>query len=197
MFKTHYLFLRLLVYIVLAFLIIQIYNLWPTLYIKQEVKSYDPQVFLENSLVAPEKLVIPKIDVSTIVQNVGLNQNGEMDVPKALSEVGWYKDGPLPGEKGNAVIAGHEVDQYGLGVVFKNLYLLAQGDSIFIQTKTGKELEFVVSDKKIYKYDEAPVKEIFGQTESINLNLITCAGEFLKDKKTKNQRLVIYTKFKN
>ena len=47
--------------------------------------------------------------------------------------------------------------------------------------------------RETYRYDQVPIKHIFGRGQEIGLNLITCAGAF--DRRTQNyeQRLVVYT----
>jgi LPXTG-site transpeptidase (sortase) family protein len=146
---------------------------------------------------SPKKILIPKLGIDTKVVPVGKNNFNNLDVPNSLFSVGWYKNGPRPGEVGNAVIDGHEVDEFGLGVIFKNLYLLKPGDSIVVEGSNGENLEFIVSKVGIYKYTDAPLEEIFGPTDSRNLNLITCDGHFIPGLKTKNMRLVVYSTLKS
>ena len=55
----------------------------------------------------PLRLKIPKIDVDSIIEYVGLNPEGAMDVPKSQDNVAWFELGQRPGASGSAVIAGH------------------------------------------------------------------------------------------
>ncbi len=55
----------------------------------------------------PKILSIPKLEVNAEIETVGLDNKGAMDVPKNAMNVAWYNLGPKPGEKGNAVMAGH------------------------------------------------------------------------------------------
>src|SRR4051812_40469377 len=56
----------------------------------------------------PVRLSLPAIGLSDAIIKVGLNAEGEMAVPSGnSSNVGWYKDGTLPGEVGSAVLDAH------------------------------------------------------------------------------------------
>ena len=55
----------------------------------------------------PTRLRIPKINVDTVVESVGLTLDDAMDVPKNYKHTAWYNGGPRPGQIGSAVINGH------------------------------------------------------------------------------------------
>src|SRR5687767_7843896 len=57
----------------------------------------------------PARLMVPALGLNARIAPVGLSQSGEMDVPGSAGEVGWYDLGPRPGERGNAVLIGHNV----------------------------------------------------------------------------------------
>jgi len=69
----------------------------------------------------PVRLKIPKINVDSAFEYVGLTPQGAMDVPKGPAEVGWFKLGTRPGEIGSAVVAGHSGWKNGIPAVFDNL----------------------------------------------------------------------------
>src|SRR5205807_2116702 len=73
-------------------------------------------------------LEIPKIGVNkAVVNGVG--------VPDLKKGPGHYPDTPLPGEAGNAAIAGHRTTY---GAPFNRLDELKPGDEILVATRTGK-----------------------------------------------------------
>ena len=62
----------------------------------------------------------------------------------------WYAPGPRPGQRGNAVIAGH-VDYPGIGpVVFWTAQRSCAGDEIFVTDDQGVRRRFVVTAVEIY-----------------------------------------------
>ncbi len=142
----------------------------------------------------PVKLIIPKLDINTNIQHVGVTKKGNMSAPSNFTDVSWYKYGTVPGNIGSAVIAGHEDNALSLDGVFKHLEDLEVGDDIYIQNTGGERVHFRVVDKEIYPYNDAPLDRIFDDKSGASLNLITCAGDWIPEEKTNDKRLVVYTK---
>ncbi len=69
----------------------------------------------------PVKLVIPKLKIDVMVESVGLDDKGRMDVPKGVTNVAWYSLGVKPGQAGNSVIDGHFDQPDGSPSVFFKL----------------------------------------------------------------------------
>jgi sortase A len=142
--------------------------------------------------ITPSTLEIPSIGVKADVEQVGLLPNGQMDVPQGMESVAWYEAGTQPGAPGSAVINGH-VDSKTGPAVFYHLKKLEKGDKIIVTNKEGEQRTFVVIDKQVYPRNNAPLRKIFGYTHRSQLNLITCTGEFNREARTHEDRLVIYT----
>jgi LPXTG-site transpeptidase (sortase) family protein len=138
----------------------------------------------------PERLRIPSIKVDANIQYVGVTKMGKMATPNNFTDVGWYKNGTVPGEKGSAVIAGHVDDGLAFPAVFANLGEMKIGDNIYIDTIGGKTLDFKITNIQNYSA-EADATEIFTQNDANYLKLITCTGVWLQEQRTHNQRLVI------
>lgn len=150
---------------------------------------------LETSpLQHPARLIIPKLDIDTNVQEVGINAQGNMGTPSNFTDVAWYKYGAVPGGAGSAVMAGHVDNGLGLSGVFKKLGELEEGDEIIVERQDGKQVTFVVTGKRSYAYDAVPTDIVFNPSGSTRLNLITCEGAWVKSAKTYDQRLVVFTK---
>lgn len=150
----------------------------------------------ERTGIVPASLDIPAIDLKANVESVGLKENGEMAVTESFDTTGWYEQGYNPGEPGNAVIGGH-VDSRKGPAVFYELHKLSLGDEVKVTSRTGETRTFVVTDKKEYPWDEAPLNSIFGYTHRSSLNLITCTGDFDQSSRNYSKRLVIYTEMKS
>lgn len=142
----------------------------------------------------PTALVIPSINVNANIEDVGLTQTGDMDVPSNSTNVGWYALGTRPGEKGSAVIDGHVDGKNGDKGVFTDLHKLKKGDELYIKDSKGKLITFVVRESKIYDVDY--VAEVFTPTDKPYLNLITCDGSWDEIKKKYSKRLVVFTDIK-
>lgn len=142
---------------------------------------------------APVTLIIPKLNIEAKIEQVGVNEKNQMDVPKDANDVAWYIGGPRPSELGNAVIAGHYDTPSGRPAIFYNLNKLLPGDKVEIVSLDLKKRIFVVTNKAVIPYENSPRELIFGEANGKNLNLITCAGVWDQVKKSYVDRLVIYT----
>ena len=151
------------------------------------VNKGDPNSF-------PTRLVIPKIDVDTNVLSVGITKKGNMATPNNYTDVGWYKYGPLPGEMGSAVLAGHVNNGLALAGVFFHLNELAVGDDIYVTTKGGESLHFIVREMNTYPFN-AKDTNVFTENDGKLLKLITCAGTWVSNIRTHDQRLVVTAVF--
>lgn len=149
---------------------------------------------LKTDFTTPVRLLIPAIGVRAKVQTVGLLANGvgEMAVPNNFTDVGWYGLGTLPGQLGSAVIVGHSNGRDVPEAVFFNLDKLVKGDKITVSDRFGQLLIFTVVSVKVYDFD-APTQDIFlGDESKARLNLITCSGNWLVDKKLYDKRTVVF-----
>ena len=143
----------------------------------------------------PIRVLIPSIGVDAAVEQVGVTADGAMDTPADPWNTGWYAPGVKPGQTGNAAIAGH-VDYHGIGpVVFWDLNKLAVGAEVLVVTDNGQTLRFVVRGSEYYTDANAPLLDIFGPANTIDLNLITCGGTFDPATRHYDQRLVVFTSY--
>ena len=141
----------------------------------------------------PVRLKIPRINVDSAVEYVGLTSQGAMDIPKNPADVAWFNLGPRPGEKGSAAISGHYGWKNNIPAVFDNLYKLQKGDKLYVEDGKGVTTTFVVRESR--RYDpNADASDVFGSSDGkIHLNLITCEGVWDKVSKTYSKRLVVFT----
>ena len=115
---------------------------------------------------------IPKIGLErAIVQGIG--------VPDLRKGPGHYPATPMPGQLGNAAIAGHRTTY---GAPFNRLDELAPGDPIIITTLAGTyhytmTQQIIVTPKEVFVLDPTP---------NATLTLTTCNPKF-----SASQRLVV------
>lgn len=140
----------------------------------------------------PARIRIPAIGVDAAVQHVGVNALGNMATPKGYDDAGWYKHGTVPGQLGSAVLAGHVDNGLALAGVFKRLDELPPGAEIYVDTQGGEILRFIVERSETYGYQQVPLETVFTVADRPRLNLITCAGSWIKKEKTYDRRLVVY-----
>lgn len=142
----------------------------------------------------PVRLEIPAIGVDALVESVGLTPDRAMDIPKGWMNAGWYQNGFLPGEPGNAVIAGHLDTSTGGPAVFWDLNQLVAGDAILVSYEDGSRFTFTVEANKVYDHDAegAIIESIFGKSLTPDLNLVTCDGAWDHGAATYSKRLVVF-----
>jgi LPXTG-site transpeptidase (sortase) family protein len=140
------------------------------------------------------RLLIPSLHIDAPIEAVGVTPDGSMEVPahQQWDGVGWYEYGPVPGEKGSAVIDGHLDRPGGAPAVFWRLHELHAGDTFMLMTHDGKTLHFRVTMLQKYEPQQAPLANIFGDKSGSYLNLITCAGQWVASERQTTQRLVVY-----
>src|SRR3989304_367000 len=119
------------------------------------------------------RLRIPKFGVDAPIVEVGLLDGGEMAAPKNGNEVVWYGGSPIPGNPGNALLAGH-LDWSGRGAVFWRLRELRSGDRVVVDAPNGGQLEFTVTDSILYPAKDAPMDEIAASGPAPVITMITC-----------------------
>jgi hypothetical protein len=150
----------------------------------------------------PVKLIIPKIRLDANVIAVGPDATGLMSTPKCISatdpvcgEVYWWSVGAVPGQRGNAVIAGHLNRPDNSPASFGSLSQLVTGDTFLVEVQNGATLSFTVtSTETVSAYttgaNDPIITDIFGPATTVNVNLITCAGDW--DGHTFDHRLVVH-----
>jgi|ERR1035437_3094225 LPXTG-site transpeptidase (sortase) family protein len=173
-------------FLLLLFYFIQVINEKTAL----QNSASQSQIVSKVTLGLPVRLIIPVINVNAKIQYLGVTSNGEMEIPSNATDVGWFKLGPRPGERGSAVIAGHFDGENGEAGVFTNLNKLKKGDKLYIKDANGKTISFVVQENRIY--DPGYANDVFSGSSSAYLNLITCDGVWDGAKKSYSKRLVVF-----
>ncbi|MFI9333073.1 class F sortase [Kitasatospora sp. NPDC052868] len=130
----------------------------------------------------PTRLLIPAAGVDAPVTGLGLNADGTVEVPPAdrASEVGWYRNGPTPGETGPSVLIGHYDTAHG-PAVFHAMPKLKPGDGIQVRRTDGSTVSFRVRTLLQAPKDDFPTETVYGDTKAPELHLITCGGRIGAD----------------
>lgn len=143
--------------------------------------------------VVPVRLEVPAIGVVASVRPVGLHPlTGEVDVPRSVDTVGWYRFGPdLAADGGSIVVAGH-VDSatQGAGAFFK-LRDLQAGDRAIVTGSDREPKTFVIVSRQVFAKTSAPLDRIFARDGPRRLTLITCGGSFDRASSTYRDNVVV------
>jgi len=120
--------------------------------------------------------------------------DGALDAPSGPWMVAWYRQSARPGESGNVVMGGH-VDYWNIGpAVFFNLGHLKEGEEIEVTDAAGNAYHYAVEWVRAYPVANITpdqLREIVGPTDDPSLTLITCSGDFDRDRGEYLMRMVV------
>jgi hypothetical protein len=155
-----------------------------------ETSPFPTHVTVPGPPSAPVQLTIESIGIDTRLVRLGLDARGALEVPGDFSRAGWFTGGPVPGEQGPAVIAGH-VDSRSGPAVFYHLRELAVGDIVQVRRADGVQLRFTVQGAHQYPKAAFPKETVFGTVSEPVLRLVTCGGSFDRQRHSYRDNLVI------
>ena len=122
----------------------------------------------------PVRVRVPAIGLDSRLMDLGLQDDGSLEVPPSGYPAGWYTGAPTPGEIGPAVILGH-VDWKG-PAVFRDLHELEPGDRVTVTRADGSTPTFRVVRVLQVPKDRFPTESVYGNLDHAGLRLITCGG---------------------
>ncbi|WP_406099318.1 class F sortase [Streptomyces sp. NBC_01013] len=129
----------------------------------------------------PVKITVPAIFIQAPVTGLELDRKGHLGAPPMSKPkvVGWFRNGPSPGDAGTSLIVGHRDTETG-PAIFLNLNALHRGDTVKVARADRLTAVFTVDEVKTYTKDEFPDDKVYGNTGRPELRLMTCGGRFNK-----------------
>lgn len=124
-------------------------------------------------------LAIPFLDIDAQVMALRLDRDRRLPAPPDdhPNLVGWYDEGPSPGEQGTAVAVGHLDTDTG-PAVFAGLTELKPGRPVEVRRADGRTAVYTVDAIKKYEKKDFPDREVYGPRGRPELRLITCGGTY-------------------
>ena len=144
----------------------------------------------------PVAVSIPKLGVKSRLVSLGLEDDGEMEVPKDPARAGWFVRGATPGQLGPAVIAGH-VTWDGAPAVFHRLGTMRRGDQVTVTREDGRTATFTVTRVDQFSKSRFPSREVYGQIDHAGLRLITCGGTYDAARRTYLDNVVVFARLES
>ena len=136
-----------------------------------------PHEVIDDRAAVPVRIRIPEIGTAAPVGPLRVDERGSLVPPDANGASGWWRDGPEPGERGPAVVAGH-VDSYRGPAVFFRLPDLPAGARVFIDRADRTTAVFTVYRVEKHPKNVFPTRAVYGRTPDSELRIITCGGDF-------------------
>jgi sortase (surface protein transpeptidase) len=131
----------------------------------------------ERPAAVPVRLRIDKLGLTTELVRLNLDQSGTLQAPDSPQVAGWLAEGPVPGDAGPAVLAGHVDSTRGPGVFFL-LKSMQLGDRVLVERSDGRTVVFAVTSVEMFPKGQFPADEVYGPTPVPELRLVTCGGPF-------------------
>lgn len=125
----------------------------------------------------PTRLAVPALGVDVEVVELGIADDGTIEVPTDAGLAGWLDTTPTPGRLGPAVVAGHVDSTSGPGV-FADLDDLEPGDTVTVTRRDGSTASFTVDGLRTYPRDGFPTADVYGPVPAPALRLVTCGGRY-------------------
>lgn len=139
---------------------------------------------------APRSLRFEAVDVDEEIRPVGIEDDGEMEVPDA-TEIGWWEYGSAPGLPGATVLAAHVSWNDALGPFFR-LGDAEIGDRLEVTAGDGSVRVYQVVERTMYVKDGLPADRIWTTAGDEVLVLITCGGDFNPSISRYRHNIVVY-----
>ncbi len=164
---------------------------------KEEVEPVKAGYVWSGGPEDPKKIIISKLAVDNFIQQVGTNEKNEVAAPTNIYLAGWYNKSVRPGQKGLSIIDGH-LDGYTKPGIFNKLGSLSMGDEYEVELGSGDKKKFRVLKAETVDTDKA-VGVLFSQNLKVKsqLNLITCGGNYDKNKQLYDKRIIVSSELIN
>ncbi|WP_327590545.1 class F sortase [Nonomuraea sp. NBC_00507] len=141
----------------------------------------------------PTAVYIPSIGVAAPLTELGLDTRGAIENPPldAPNLAGWYRYGPVPGQRGAAVITGH-LDTRSGPAVFARLKEVKRGDQVQVLRADRSVAVFVVDKVEHTPKARFPAKKVYGKLAYPGLRLVTCGGAFDRQAHSYRDNTIVY-----
>jgi sortase (surface protein transpeptidase) len=141
----------------------------------------------------PTAVYIPSIGVAAPLMELGLDAKGAIQNPPfdPPNVAGWYRYGPVPGQRGAAVITGH-LDTRSGPAVFARLKEVKRGDQVQV-LRADRSVAIFVVDKVDHAPKRAfPAKKVYAKLAYPGLRLVTCGGAFDQRAHSYEDNTIVY-----
>ncbi len=139
----------------------------------------------------PERIDIPGIAVDAPVVDLGLADDGTLEVPEGRAEAGWWSGGSAPGTPGPTVVVGH-VNLRSGPAVFLRLSELEEGDEVEVTRADRARVTYRVTEVRQVDKDAFPTDEVYGPTPDDELRLVTCGGSFRPSDRSYTDNVIVF-----
>ena len=144
-------------------------------------------------VVPPVDLTIASLGIRLPVDPVGVEDDGQMEIPPLAERAGWYRFGAAPGDPdGTSVIAAHvdSVASAGVGP-FARLAEVGIGDEVAVERADGQVVRYAVTDVTRVAKPEVAWSDVFDRGGPARLVLVTCGGTFQQQARSYTDNVIV------
>lgn len=151
----------------------------------------EPEPAASGPVPDPARVEIPSLGVDAPLIDLFVAEDGTMGVPTTAEQVGWWEDGPIPGEPGASLIAAH-VRYRGADGAFLELGTLAVGAEVVVDRVDGSVATYAVTSVEQFPKDEFPDERVYTFEGPTRLHLVTCGGTIDPDTGHYEDNVVVF-----
>lgn len=138
---------------------------------------------------APQRLELPGRASADVAK--ASTVDGQLKVPEDVERVGWWDGSAYVNDPfGHTVLAGHVDSKQGYGF-FARLLLLEVGDVVTVSSGQHRLSYRITGATSVARSALATDSQAFDQTGDHRLVLITCTGNYDRDRGGYDQNLVV------
>jgi predicted outer membrane protein len=144
-----------------------------------------------EAAVPPGRLSLPGV-VDASVMPVATGRDGQLQVPRSPTDVGWWAAGAAPGSAGGTVLLAGHVDtaRHGRGV-FAALSQVPVGAEVAVTGGDGDVHQYRIVARRTYRQEDLPA-DLFHGAAKPRLALVTCIGSYNHSARRYTHNLVLY-----
>ena|GEM_PF-1445689 len=137
----------------------------------------------------PARLLIPALAVDAPIEDTGYDDTETMEIVASPHIISWLREGPIPGNEGNAILGGHN---RWSGVDGDLLYLdeMAIGDEMEILYADGSRMTFLLESVFVYPLAFADADRIMDLEGEPRVTVITCKDPYNPAIGTSDNRII-------
>ena len=143
-------------------------------------------------VVRPVELVAATVRIRMTVLPSGVAADGQMALPPDPRTIGWYRFGPAPAEaRGSVVLGGHlDSREYGVGPLVR-LSQLRPGDELAVRLANDRTVRYRTVRVESVSKQSLALAKVFDRSGPPMLRVVTCGGEYDRDRGGYQDNLVV------
>lgn len=142
--------------------------------------------------VPPIRLDYPTLGIDMPVIPTGVTEDGQMEIPGDAATAGWYRYGKAPADAiGHTVIAAHNGSPDTPVGPLNAIAGSRTGDEIRVEDSAGHDYTYRVLSVEHVNKNELNLEPYFSRDATPRLVLVTCGGEWVPDRNTYSDNVIV------